>query len=132
MTKGVEERVEELADRPEGYKPQGAPSYIHLLPLSEIVATALGGEQPQNRRVWEIYNALISKFGSEFNVLLDASRSEISKVAGETVAFLVEAVRVGKVKVKPGYDGVYGSIVFEETKKQEENKLSKRTLEDFF
>jgi len=34
LTKGVEQRVEELADRPLGFKPQGAIDFMHLLPLS--------------------------------------------------------------------------------------------------
>jgi uncharacterized protein (TIGR00375 family) len=46
LTKGVEQRVEELADRPAGFKPENAIGYVHLLPLSEIIATTLGVDPP--------------------------------------------------------------------------------------
>jgi len=72
LTKGVDQRVDELADRPKGFKPRGVPGYKHLLPLSEIIQTVLGVNYPGLQRVWRIYNSLISRFGSEYNVLLNA------------------------------------------------------------
>ncbi|MHC1586124.1 MAG: endonuclease Q family protein [Candidatus Hecatellaceae archaeon] len=135
MTKGVEERVEELADRPEGYKPPGSPGYVHLIPLSEIIATALGLENPQDRRVWALYDRLIARFGNEFAVLLDAPYREVAELAGETVARLLAAVREDRVKIKPGYDGVYGKLLLDEALKGEASRdeaKRKGTLEDFF
>ena len=35
-------RVEELADRPEGFIPKNAIPSIHLIPLEEVIAEALG------------------------------------------------------------------------------------------
>lgn len=131
MTKGVEERVEELADRPEGFKPQGKPCFVHLLPLSEIIAASLGLENPQDRRVWELYNALTSRFGGEFSVLLDAPYEEVERLAGRTLAVLLKAVREDRVKIKPGYDGVYGRLLLENVKGLGVVE-KKRTLEDFF
>ncbi len=64
MTRGVEERVEELADRPEGYTPKDAIGYRHLLPLSEIIALVIGEANPSSAKVWERYNLLVEKFGS--------------------------------------------------------------------
>ncbi len=39
LTKGVEQRVEELADRPPNFRPNHVPGFMRLLPLSEIIAT---------------------------------------------------------------------------------------------
>ncbi|MEM3736916.1 MAG: endonuclease Q family protein [Candidatus Bathyarchaeia archaeon] len=110
MTKGVQQRVEELADRPPDYRPKGAPGYVHLLPLSEIIGAAIGAESPASQRVWDQYNLLIEKFGNEYNVLLDATTEELSRIVGPKVADLLSRMREGKLKVIPGYDGVYGRL----------------------
>ncbi len=59
MTKGVEERVEEVADRPKGYKPANTPGFVHLIPLSEILALVEGFESPSNRKTWDLYTCLL-------------------------------------------------------------------------
>jgi len=46
LTKGVEQRVEELADRPDGFQPDNAIGFMRLLPLFEIIATVLGSDSP--------------------------------------------------------------------------------------
>ncbi|RLI10168.1 DNA helicase UvrD, partial [Candidatus Bathyarchaeota archaeon] len=115
LTKGVEQRVEELADRPYGFRPKGAADYVHLLPLSEIIMKVLGASSPNSAEVWRIYEQLVARFGDEYTVLLDASREAIEAVAGPLVAEAVIRVREGRVKIIPGYDGVYGELcLFEE------------------
>ncbi|HDI01154.1 MAG TPA: DNA helicase UvrD [Candidatus Bathyarchaeota archaeon] len=115
LTKGVEQRVEELADRPYGFRPEGAAGYVHLLPLSEIIMKVIGASSPNSREVWRIYEQLVARFGDEYSVLLDAGRDEIMAVAGPEVAEAIVRVREGRVKVVPGYDGVYGELLlFEE------------------
>lgn len=54
LTEGVEQRVEELADRPAGYKPQDAIGFMHLLPLSEIIAAVIGMSNPSVQGVWSV------------------------------------------------------------------------------
>ena len=111
LTKGVEQRVEELADRPSGFKPEGAVDFIRLLPLSEIIATVLGVDSPSARQVWNLYNSLVKKFGDEYSVLIDASKEALSAVVDEKIAEAIIRVREGRVKITPGYDGVYGQLV---------------------
>ena len=130
LTKGVEQRVEELADRPMGFRPEGAVDYVHLLPLSEIISSVTGSRTLASGRVWEIYMRLVKEFGDEFTVLLDAPKEGIAKVAGERIAEAVLRVREGRVRVVPGYDGVYGRIlIFEEPVPE---RSGQRTLSEFF
>lgn len=115
LTKGVEQRVEELADRPEGFKPENAVDYVRLLPLSEIITTVLNVDSPYSQKVWKVYNPLIERFGNEYNVLLDAPRDEMSKIVDAGIADAIMRVRSGSVTVVPGYDGVYGKLVLSES-----------------
>ncbi len=112
MTRGVEERVEELADRPTGFKPKDPIGYRHLLPLSEIIGVIIGEENPATSKVWETYNALTGKFGSEYAVMLDAPQDQLRQAAGIELAQAILEVRNDEVYVVPGYDGVYGKMDF--------------------
>jgi len=134
LTKGVEQRVEELADRPLGSKPEGAVGYTHLLPLSEIISTLLGVTYPGVQKVWEVYNALVKRFGDEYTVLIDAPREEMSRIVDPKIAEAIVRVREGKVKVIPGYDGVYGQLVVFEGEKEkllEKGRVEQRSLSEF-
>jgi uncharacterized protein (TIGR00375 family) len=126
LTIGVLHRVEELADRPEGFVPKNSKPFKSLIPLSEIIAFVYN-VQPFSRKVWEEYNRLINIFDSELNVLLGVEESQLRKV-DERIAELVMKVRYGDVKIRPGYDGVYGKVVFE---KETEKSKPQKTLKDF-
>lgn len=112
LTEGVEQRIEELADRPENYKPENVPGFMRLLPLSEIICAVLKVDSPATRAVWNVYNSLVEKFGDEYKVLIDASKEALSEVVEQAVADAIIRVREGAITVEPGYDGVYGKLVF--------------------
>ena len=134
LTKGVEQRVEELADRPSGYEPPNAVGFKHLLPLGEIISTVLGASYPSVQKVWDVYNLLIGKFGDEYTVFMDAPMEQMSEIVEPKIAEAIIRVREGKVHVTPGYDGVYGQLVlFEEPgKTQPKNEpIKQRRLADF-
>jgi len=132
LTKGVEQRVEELADRPDGFKPEGAIGYMHLLPLSEIVATVLGVTYPGTQKVWSVYNPLVARFGDEYTVLMDAPMQEMSKIVDPKISEAIVRVREGRVRVIPGYDGVYGQLaIFEEGEGRPPGKVKQRNITDF-
>jgi len=133
LTKGVEQRVDELADRPGGFRPRDVPGYKRLLPLSEIIQTVLGANYPGVQKVWKVYNSLISRFGSEYSVLLDASFDEMVEVVDASIAEAVIRIREERVSVIPGYDGVYGQIRFlqeEEEVNVEKGQISNQKLEE--
>ena len=116
LTIGVENRVEELADRELGFKSKNALPFYSLLPLHELIALVLD-VSVSTKKAWETYNPLINKFGNEFNVLMNAKEEELKKVTDEKIVSVIMRNRVGKIKVEPGYDGEYGKAVLEEQKK---------------
>ena len=137
LTIGVLQRVEKLADRPEGFVPENAIPFKSLLPLYEIISHAIGVNQLYSKRVIEMQNRLIKEFGNEFDVLLNASKEELLKATNEKVVDAIIKTRNGQVKYIPGYDGVYGIPVFSDKeyeklkKKQIERVQEQRSLKDF-
>ncbi len=109
VTVGVMHRVEELADRDEGYVPPGVASYRNLIPLEEIIAEAMGA-QVGTGAVREEYFKLCARLGGEFAVLLDVPLDEVAKHTLPKIVDGLGRVRDGRVEIKPGYDGTYGEI----------------------
>ena len=53
---------------------------------------------------------LIKNFGNEFSILLDWDLNRLKEGMSEDLAQGIIDVRNGKVIIKPGYDGVYGTV----------------------
>ncbi len=109
LTIGVQHRVEDLADRPEGFRPESGKPYESLVPLEEAIAWSTG-TSPGSVRVKAQYEELLAKLGTEFFILREAPIPEISKVAGEVIGEGIRRLRIGKAEKIPGYDGEYGVI----------------------
>jgi uncharacterized protein (TIGR00375 family) len=129
LTVGVLQRVEELADREEGFVPKDAIPYKSLLPLYEIISFALKEKKLNSKKILEEQNKLIKNFGNELNVIINVSFEELTKVTNEIIARAIIDVREGRIKYIPGYDGVYGEPVFGE--KQTIKKLPQKNLFDY-
>lgn len=122
LTVGVMHRVEELADRPVGFIPKNAIPSIHLIPLEEIIAAALG-QRVGTKAVETEYEKLIEKGGPEFRILLDASPEELASFVPPKTLEGIIRMRQGKVSILPGHDGVYGQItLFPEKGEEQESK----------
>jgi PHP family Zn ribbon phosphoesterase len=108
LTPGVETHIEELADRPKGIRPRDAADYVHLIPLSEIIGYVYSTD-PNSKKAWSIYYSLVKDFGSEYRLLIETPVGEIAK-RDRRLAYVVDLVRRDMVRIRPGYDGVYGEI----------------------
>lgn len=117
LTIGVLNRVEQLADREEGFKPKDAIPFKILLPLHEILSSVLGSAMA-TKKVWQEYNKLIDAFGDEFSILLNVPLEELKKITTDRIASMIIKNREGKIKVKPGYDGEYGVPILESEKQE--------------
>lgn len=108
---GVASRVDELSNQKVDKNPNRK-KYYTLLPLHELIAFSIGLSL-ESKKTWKIYNNLIEKFGNEFNILLNVSKEELIKELkeNENLVELILENRLGKIKVKPGYDGKYGEMI---------------------
>ena len=109
LTVGVMNRVEQLCDRSEGYTPNNAIPYKNLIPLEEIIAEAKGVAK-SSKAVETEYRMAISKFGTEFEILLRAKKDALEKNLPKRIAEGILRMRGGQIIVQPGYDGEYGRI----------------------
>ncbi len=114
VTIGVMHRVEKLADREEGFIPEGAPPFRSVIPLHEIIAETLK-VGVASKKVKNEYEEVIGKFGSELKVLLEVPPEDIGAAGHVRLKQAIEKMRAGEVSISPGYDGEYGKIkIFEE------------------
>jgi len=109
LTVGVMNRVEELADRPVGTIPPKAIPALRTVPLDEIIADVLGvGANASS--VEKEYLRMVEKGGSEFDILLELSPEELSAFTPPHILEGIFRVREGRLKITPGYDGVFGKV----------------------
>lgn len=109
LTMGVLQRVEDLADRPAGARPEGAAGCRNLLPLDEVVAEVTG-VGTASKTVRRTVDAMIEQLGPELPILEHVPLDEIDKAGFPAVAEAIGKVRRGQVERDPGFDGEYGSI----------------------
>ena len=109
VTVGVMHRVEKLADRREGLKPAGAPSFASIIPLPEIIAEGLACGV-NTKKVNALYLPMLEKLGNEFKILLDAPLDDIERAGTPLIREAIARMRAGNVHISPGYDGEFGKV----------------------
>ena len=109
VTVGVMHRVEALANRPEGFEPEGAIPFKRLVPLEELVADAMQANVG-TQAVERAYQNLLYKCGTELDVLLNASEDALRAATSPLLAEGILRMRRGEVVVEPGFDGEYGKV----------------------
>lgn len=109
VTIGVMHRVEELSDRPEGFRPRGAPPYHSLISLKGLISYSMGvGEA--SRKVEAEYMKILKTLGPELEVLMDIPIKELESV-NPSISLAISDIRGGRVRIEPGYDGEYGEVM---------------------
>lgn len=104
---GVDHRVEQLADREEGFVKKDGKKYESLVPLPEVVAACMG-YSTASKKAHGCFEQMMQTLGTEFDILRNVPAEDIKSCAGERIAEGIENVRTGNVKRIPGYDGEYG------------------------
>lgn len=140
LTVGVMHRVEELARNEAQFTyekdllevvwikdTQGLrPPFVSLVPLLEILSETLDSGV-SSQKVTRMFDTLVSRFGSEHEVLLRAELDEIRKEAGSKVAEGIQKVRTRNLVISPGFDNEYGKVHLWD-KDSEKDKKSQTTL----
>jgi uncharacterized protein (TIGR00375 family) len=109
MTIGVMNRVEKLADREDGFKPEGAPDFTSIIPLAELISETLK-VGVTSKKVRALYHRVLDNIGNEFTVLLDASPDDIERGGSSLLKQAIVRMRKGDIHIAPGYDGEFGRV----------------------
>ncbi len=119
LTIGVMNRVEELADREEGYKPPHSIGYKKLVELDKIIAESFGIKSRNSQKVQSEYKKIIQNLGPEINVIKDVDLNKLKEVTTPQIVEGISRVREERLIIEPGYDGQYGVIkIFNEDERK--------------
>ena len=109
LTIGVLHRVAELADRPDGYRPEKAAGFNNLVPLAEIIGEIFS-VGPKSKRVNAVIDRLVAAFGPELAILREVPADDLAVIGGTPLTEAINRLRRGEVIKDAGYDGEYGRV----------------------
>lgn len=113
LTIGVLHRVSDLADRKMGARPDSAVPFQYIVPLTILISKAL--RKPETSKlVAEEYSKLVRYFGNEFAVF-GATEEQLRLATVKEIADAIIRVNTGHVRWVPGYDGVFGQLILDES-----------------
>ncbi len=107
LTLGTFSRTEMLSDQQSF---NGIQPYLYSMPLPEILSE-IHGVGEDSKKIKAIYSKIISKYGSEHNVLHHLPIEDIKK-NDPILSIALDRLRKGIYNSQPGYDGFYGRISF--------------------
>jgi uncharacterized protein (TIGR00375 family) len=102
VTRGVLDRIVQIADFAEPHPPDHRGPYQYQIPLQFV---------PRVGAV--ILNRLLNAFGTEMAVLHQATRQELGEAVGQKVADLIIQAREGTLPLQAGGGGRYGRAIRE-------------------
>ncbi len=127
LTLGVLNRVEQLAERPQGYKPENRQGFQYIIPLADLFAEIFE-VGPKTKRVRENYNKAVGMLGGELGILLETPLADIERVNIPLFAEAVKRMRADNITVSPGFDGEYGKVKIFEPEERRALKGATRVL----
>jgi uncharacterized protein (TIGR00375 family) len=145
LTEGVMYRVQQLAKEGSDFRPYNShadskdvlwiddprkihPSFVKLVPLNEIIAESINSTITSEKVKLKL-DEMRNEFGSELNILLRTSLTDISFKFGEKIAEGVAKVRKGDIVIEPGFDGEYGKVkIWSFDSAQNKNEAEKTQL----
>lgn len=107
---GVLNRVTELADRPEGFKPESAVPYRQAVELDKIICEAFDIKSRNSKEVLAMHHKMIKNLGPELDILLEMPLEKIKAQAPTEVIEGIRRMREGELYIQPGFDGQYGVV----------------------
>jgi DNA helicase-2/ATP-dependent DNA helicase PcrA len=118
LTLGVLYRVQELANRSDGFVPENRQGFTSIVPLADILSEIFG-VGPKTKKVAKYYQKAIETLGPELKILTDLSYDEIEKAGVPLLAEAVKKMRTGDIQIDPGFDGEFGKVnIFDLAEKQ--------------
>ncbi len=121
LKKGVKDRIRELGSSAPKHL-EHRPKYVRIAPLAEILCLALKTKNIYSPEIQDNWKKLVSRFGSEISVLVDAPVEEIKGESNGKIAALISAFREGKFEIVEGGGGKYGEILFNKKKNYKRNQ----------
>ena len=109
LTVGVLHRVAELADRPDGFRPDAAAGFNNLVQLPQIIGEILA-VGPKSKSVSGVIDRLVASFGPELTILRETPADDLARVGGSALGEAITRLRRGEVKREAGFDGEYGRV----------------------
>lgn len=94
---GVWDRIYSIS--PGGEVPAPAIPYKYQVPLAFLPGM---GKKTQAK--------LLERFGTEMNVIHQASAEELSEIVGKSLAQMIIKARQGELSLRPGAGGIYGKV----------------------
>jgi uncharacterized protein (TIGR00375 family) len=104
VTRGVLDRIVQIADHGQARSPAHRPPYQYQVPLQFVPGVGS-----------VTLNKLINRFGSEMAVLHQATREELGVTVGAKIADLIVQAREGRLPLQAGGGGYYGRAAPEDT-----------------
>ena len=106
---GVSERIEVISTQDKPIHPSHRPPYINAIPLFDTLRSIKKIKSSSSKTIINLYDSLITKFGTEYSLLLDEPIEKIDKINTELAA-VIKAMRNEEIEYAPGGGGTYGHI----------------------